>query len=345
MLAILIKDGKGPVENLYVGETTTPVPDAGQVLVKIKAFGLNRMDLSQREGRYPMPKNASSILGVEFSGTVADVGPEPEAGSIQAEAIKRWSEGDEVYGLATGGAYAEYIVVNATHLIAKPKHLSWVEAASIPEAFLTAFQALFLLADLKPSEDVLVHAGASGVGLAAIQLARFVGAKTVTSTSSTKEKLDFITSIHNGATIGVNYKTEDFAAEVKKVTGGKGVDVVIDFVGQSHWDKNIDSLGLDGRMVMLALLSGSSIPDCDLVPLMRKRLHIIGTTLRVRPTEYQAGLISRFTKEAAGSITGKDGNGELRTYIDKVYPWDRIQDAHRDIAANTNIGKIVMEVV
>jgi len=334
MRAVLIKDDKGPVENLYLGEAPKPSPAAGQILVKIKAFGLNRMDLSQREGHYPPPAGWSTILGVEFSGHVAEVGAD----------VTEWKVDDEVMGLAGGGAYAEYILVPHRNVFKKPAHLSWVEAASIPENYLTAFQALILYGALQKNENVLVHAGASGVGIAAIQLARLYGAKTVTGTASSQEKLDLLLSIENGATHVANYKTQDFASVVKEATGGKGVDVIIDFVGQSHWQKNIDSLALDGRMTILSFLSGATVPEVNLGPILYKRLKIQGSTLRSRSIDYQADLIAQFQREVSEKITGSAGDGPIKTYIHKVYPWTDIQDAHRCMASNTNSGKIICEV-
>ncbi|OBZ71444.1 Quinone oxidoreductase PIG3 [Grifola frondosa] len=284
------------------------LPGPGQVLVKIKAFGLNRMDIMQREGRYALPPGASPILGVEFSGHVAEVG----------EGVTEWKEGDEVLGLAAGGAYAEYIVAPHKNLLRRPANLSWEEAAGIPENFLTAFQALVVLAEVKNGDDVLIHAGASGVGIAAIQLARLYGANTVTATASTAEKLEWLLAQPQGATHAVNYKTQDFAAEVKRTTHGRGVDVIIDFVGQSHWHKNIDALAVDGRMTMLALLSGAEVASAD--------------------------LIARFGREVLGSITGCGGAGPLKVFIHKVYPWKEIQDAHREMEANKNSGKIIAVV-
>ncbi|EJF60976.1 quinone oxidoreductase [Dichomitus squalens LYAD-421 SS1] len=369
MRAILVKDGKGHVENLYLGEAEKPVPGQGNVLVKVKFFGLNRMDILQREGHYPLPPGASSILGVEFSGHVEQVG----------EGVTEWYAGDEVLGLAAGlvrhthgresivvltlpsqdmfpersadnpyttqGAYAEYIIAPRGNIIRKPAHLSWAEAASIPEVFLTAFQALVVLAEVKKGDDVLIHAGASGVGIAAIQLARLYGANTVTATASTKDKLDMLLQLPSGATHVVNYKEQDFSAEVKKTTGGKGVDIIIDFVGQSHWNKNIDSLAYDGRMTMLAFLSGAEVEKFNLAPILYKRLRIQGSTLRARSESYQADLVARFKKEAFDHITGASGDGKVRTYIHKVYPWTEIQEAHREMEANNNSGKIIVEIV
>ncbi|KAI0770603.1 quinone oxidoreductase [Fomes fomentarius] len=335
MKAILIKDDKGPVDNLYLGETDKPFPGPGKVLVKVKAFGLNRMDISQREGKYPPPPGYSTILGVEFSGRVVQVG----------EGVSEWREGDEVLGLTGGGAYAEYVVAPHRNLISKPAHLNWAEAAGIPEVFLTAFQALVLLGEVKKGDDVLVHAGASGVGIAAIQLARFYGANTVTATASTREKLECLLGFPQGPTHAVNYKTQDFAEEVKKTTDGKGVNVIIDFVGQSHWNKNIDALAYDGRMTMLALLSGAEVANVNLAPILYKRLRIQGSTLRSRTVDYQAELVARFKREAFDHITGSSGEGPIRTYIHKIYPWTEIKEAHREMEANSNSGKIIVEVM
>ncbi|KAJ8591112.1 quinone oxidoreductase putative [Rhizopogon salebrosus TDB-379] len=334
MRAVLIKDGHGPIENLYIGETDKPVPKKGQVLVKNVAFGLNRMDLHQRLGGYPAPPGASSILGVEFSGHVVELG----------EGVTRWAVGDEVFGLAGGGAYAEFITCEEGLLMKKPSHLSWVEAASIPENYITAYQALVKYGEVKKGDHVLVHAGSSGVGVAAIQIARLSGAATVTATASTTEKLDWLLSIPNGATHTVNYRTEDFAAEVKKTTNGRGVDVVIDFVGQSHWSRNIESLAIDGRMTILATLSGSEVPSVNLGPILYKRLRIQGSTLRSRSVEYQTDLIASF-RDIIDQVTGASGGGLIRTYIHKVYPWTEIQSAHHEMADNKNSGKIIVEIV
>ncbi|KAM6494303.1 hypothetical protein JOM56_010664 [Amanita muscaria] len=322
MRAVLIKDGLGPADNLYIGEAPTPTPKPGEVLIK-------------REGRYPPPPGSSSILGVEFSGTIVDLGP----------SVSGWKVDDEVLGLTGGGAYAEYIVCPQTHILKKPTHLSWEEAASIPEAFLTAFQALSLIGDLKQNDNVLVHAGASGVGVAAIQLARVFGAKYIIATTSTQEKIDWLYKLDQKPTEVVNYKTEDFASVVKEVTENKGVNIIVDFVGQSHWNKNLDSLALDGIMVCLAFLSGANVSSTNIAPILYKRLRIQGSTLRSRSTEYQADLIKKFRDRTLKLITGQGGNGPIKTYIHKVYPWTEIQDAHREMEANNNTGKIVVTVI
>ncbi|KAJ6466652.1 quinone oxidoreductase [Mycena vulgaris] len=335
MRAVLIENEVGDASSLHIGDTTTPSPQPHEVLVKIKAFGLNRLDILQRQGRYPPPPGSSSILGVEFSGNVAAVGAN----------VTQWKVGDEVLGLTGGGAYAEYLPVLESHLMRKPAHLSWAQAASIPENFLTAFQTLFLCSDLKLGENVLIHAAASGVGLAAIQLARFHGARTVTGTASNTEKLDMVLAMTNGATHVVNYRTADFSETIKQATEGKGVEVIIDLVGQSHWDKNIASLAVDGRMTLVGVVSGATVASVDLMPLIKKRLHIQGSSLRSQPAAYQADLISRFEKQFLHLITGDEGSGPIKTSIHKVYPWTEIQEAHREMEANNNSGKIIVEIV
>ncbi|KIY52377.1 quinone oxidoreductase putative [Fistulina hepatica ATCC 64428] len=330
MRAVLIKDGKGPIENLYIGETEKPVAGPGEVL--IKAFALNRLDIIQREGNYPPPPGSSDVLGVEFSGQVSQLG----------EGVTIWKVGDDVFGLAGGGAYAEYIRVPDTHLIRKPDRMSWAEAASIPEAFLTAFQSLIVINELKAGDDVLIHAGASGVGIAATQLARVYNASTISVTASSDAKLQQLLTSPTPPTHGINYKMQDFSQQVKSITGGKGVDVLLDFVGQSHWTKNIDSLALDGRISLQGLLSGGNVAEFNLAPILSKRLKIQGSTLRSRSLSYQTDLIQRFAKEVLPKM-GADG--PIRLYIHKVFPWTEIQRAHKEMEANSNAGKIVVEVV
>jgi len=334
MRAVLVKGGKGGIEDLHIGEAPKPSPSADEVLVEIKAFGLNRMDISQREGKYPVPAGASSILGVEFSGTISAIG----------SGVNKWKVGDEVFGLAPGGAYAEYITVRQTHIIPKHPYLSWVDAAAIPENWLTAFQAIVMIGQIKEGDDVLVHAGASGVGICAIQLARFHGANNVIATTSTQEKIDWLLKLRMGPTHAINYKTQDFAEEVKKITNGKGVDIIEDFVGRSHWHKNIDALAMDGRMTMQGLMSGAEVEKVNLGPILYKRLHIEGSTLRSRSVEYQTDLIARFRDDLCGQISAPSGKGKLNVLIHKVYPWSRIQEAHREMEEDKNSGKIIVEV-
>ena len=334
MKAVLIKDGKGPAEHLYLGDVEMPKPDPEAVLVKVKAFGLNRMDIEQRDGQYPPPPGAAEILGVEFSGIVTELGSN----------VERWKVGDEVLGLVSGGAYAEYVVAPQKNVIQKPESLTWVEAASIPENLLTAFQALVLIANIRENDNVLVHAGASGVGVAAIQLARLYKAAKVIATTSTQEKNDWLLNLPNGATHAANYKTQDFSSVVKEVTDGHGADVVIDFVAQSHFNKNLDAMAMDGRMTMLALLSGAVAESVNLSHILRKRLRIEGSTLRSRSLAYQADLVSRFEREVLSHVSSQNGNGAIRLHIHRIYPWQQIVEAHKEMEANKSSGKIIIEI-
>jgi len=218
MRAVLVKeDSAKSADDLYIGETERPEPKTGEILVKVVAFGLNRMDILQRQGDYPLLPGVSPILGVEFSGTVEQLGSSGENAPKQSKETQ-FKVGDEVFGLAYGGAYAEYIALPIGNVLHKPQSLSYTEAAGIMENFITAFQALIALADLKAGESALIHAGASGVGVAANQLASSYGAKNVITTASSEDKLGFLRKMPRGATHGVNYRTHNFADEVDKIT-------------------------------------------------------------------------------------------------------------------------------
>ncbi|GAC96702.1 hypothetical protein PHSY_004286 [Pseudozyma hubeiensis SY62] len=345
MKAILVKDGKGPSDNLYLGEAPVPTLGDDEVLVKIKAFGLNRMDIMQREGNYPLPPHAPQIMGVEFSGHV-----------VATNNLKDipWKVGQEVFGLAVGGAYAEYIKVPSRMILEKPSELDWVQAAAIPENYLTAFQALRTICGLQKGEDVLIHAGASGVGLAAIQLARAFGAGKIYITAGSEEKIKFCEEI--GADKGFNYKAVDWAEELAKHTGAKGpagsVDVIVDFIGAPYFNGNLASLKRDGRMVMLAFMGGAKIKESVIAQLLFKRLRIEGSTLRSRTVEYQSDLVQGFVEEGglerliSGANKDGDGKGDVdhKLVIHKVYSWKDIKEAHDEMEANKNVGKIIITV-
>lgn len=353
MRAIQIKDGKGPSSSLFIDENVN-VPllnekggedhpgghhgeSAAKILVKVKAFGLNRMDILQREGKYPLPPGTCTILGVEFSGTVADAGSQAE-----------FKVGDEVFGLATGGAYAEYIAVPSKMVLHKPKELSWEQSAAIPENFLTAFQALTRLSNLEKGQDALIHAGASGVGLAAIQIARAIGAKDVYVTAGSSEKCDFCKSI--GATEGINYKACDWQTELAKLTKEQGVDVIMDFIGAPYFGPNLASLKRDGRLVMQGGMGGTKVKEVDVGAIIYKRLKIEGSTLRSRSLEYQSSLVQEFVKFGGLEMIvngvkseNKDDQGH-HLAIHKVFSWKDIKAAHDEMEANKNTGKIVVTI-
>lgn len=287
------------------------------------------MDIIQRRGFYPVPPQAPKTLGVEFSGTIESFGPGDHGD---------YKEGDEVFGLAYGGAYAEYIAVSSKMLLHKPGHLSWEQAAAVPEVWITATQALHLVLGFTKGKSILWHAGASGVGIAGIQLSKLAGASEVYATAGTDEKCKFVTE-KIGATAAFNYKQQDWAAEIKEKTGGKGVDFIVDFVGGSYFQKNLDAAARDCRIVMLGTLGGSKVPDADIGQILFKRIRIEGSTLRSRDEDYQGKLRDRLQE-----YLPKFDSGELKIIIDQVMPWEKIQEAHGYMEDAKNSGKIVCTI-
>jgi putative PIG3 family NAD(P)H quinone oxidoreductase len=284
------------------------------------------MDLTQREGNYPLPPQAPATLGVEFSGTIESFGP-GEHGNFQV--------GDEVFGLAYGGAYAEYIAVSSKMLLHRPSHLTVEQAAGVPETWITATQALHLIGQLEPGQSVLWHAGASGVSIAGIQLSKKAGAAAVFATAGSKGKCDFIVG-ELGATAAFNYKDQDWAQEILNLTNGRGVDVVIDYVGANYLQDNLKVLARDGTLVCIGLLSGGQVKDFDMSPILRKRLRIEGSTLRSRDEIYQGKLRDKLQEYLPAF-----DNGELKIFIDTVLPWEQIQQAHQQMEESKTLGKII----
>ncbi|XP_019863154.1 PREDICTED: quinone oxidoreductase PIG3-like, partial [Amphimedon queenslandica] len=268
-----------------VNDTTVPPLKEGDVLIKVSAAGVNRLDLLQVRGLYPPPPGESEILGVEVSGTIVSLSP--LAGSNSGFKI-----GDRVMALIGGGGYAEYCTAPYQCVMAIPQSLSFDKAAAIPEAYLTAYQGLVWNGDLQDNQTVLIHAGASSVGLAAIQLARVLREGVVViATSRTEEKL--VQCTENGAHFVINSKEKDFKEEVMRITEGKGVDVILDFIGGSYWDNNIASLATDGHIVLLGMLGGVTTPSpVNLGLLLKKRLTVKGSTLRSRSLPYKERLVS-----------------------------------------------------
>jgi len=325
MQAVLVKTFGG-ADQLFIGHADTPALAEHEVLVKVHAAGVNRADILQREGKYPPPVGASEIIGLEIAGEVVSLG---------ANSTK-WNVGDQVFGLLPGGGYAQYAGVHEDMLMALPEHMSYTECAAIPEAFLTAYQSLVTLAKLQSSEQVLIHAGGSGVGTAAIQIAKLIGANPIITAS--KAKHDICRSL--GASNCIDYQSENFQKVIMEVTDGKGVDVILDFVAAKYFQQNLNSLALDGRMVMLAFLGGVKVPEVNLVPILSKRLQIMGSTLRSRTLDYQIALTKDFHQFGYAALT----KGLMKPVIDKIYPWDQVQQAHERMEANLNIGKIVLEI-
>lgn len=324
MKAILVKQ-PGDAGQLVLGDSPDPVPGEREILVKIKATALNRADILQRRGLYPPPPGASEILGLEFSGVVERPGPK----------CSRWRVGDRVFGLLAGGGYAEYATIHEQMAMPIPTNLTFEQAAAIPEAFLTAFQAFYLIADFKTDQAALIHAGASGVGTAAIQLVRQAGSRAIV-TAGSPEKLQACRKL--GAVAAFNYTEGPFAEHVLQATGGRGVDVILDFVGAAYLEQNIQCLAPDGCMVILSLLGGWRGEHIDLRAVLTRRLRIIGSTLRGRSLDYKIKLTQAFAKYALAKFE----TGALQPVIDRVFSWEEIQEAHRYMEANRNIGKIVI---
>lgn len=289
---------------MFINEIPKPKIDHAKALIKVKAFGLNRMDLLQREGMYPVPPQAPSTLGVEFSGIIEDLASESERG---------FKKGDAVFGLAYGGAYAEYIAVSTHMLIHKPEELSWEEAAGIPETWITATQAMYIIGEFAPGKSILWHAGGSGVSIAGIQLSKANGASAVFATTRSDDKCEFCVKTL-GATAAYNTQKQDWAAEVLKATDGKGVDIIVDFIGPITFAGNLDAAARDGRIVNLATLGGmklqSGMAEPNFGNFVRKRLRFEGSSLRSRDEEYQGKLRNQLHDHALPKF--KDGRLVLR---------------------------------
>ncbi|KAF2795327.1 putative quinone oxidoreductase [Melanomma pulvis-pyrius CBS 109.77] len=331
MRAVDIKGGAGPIEALHIAEIPKPTATGSQAIVKIKAFGLNRMDLIQRMGHYPVPAGASKILGVEFSGIIESVGDAPE---------RSFKVGDEVFGLAYGGAYAEYIAVSTHMLVHKPSALSWEECAGIPETWITATQAMYNIAKFTPGKSILWHAGASSVSIAGIQLSSADSASSVFATARQDEKCAFAVETL-GATAAFNTTTQDWVSEVKKATGGKGVDIIVDFIGASYFQQNLDAIAKDGVVVCLGFMGGTKLPaGVDISAFILKRCSFVGSSLRSRDEEYQGKLRDQLVEHALPRFQ----DGRFKLLIDKVLPWENIQEAHKLLEDNKTKGKVICTI-
>lgn len=311
-----------PDQQLILEQAPVPEISPGQVLVKVTAFGLNRADTLQRQGKYPPPPGESPIMGLEVAGEVIEV----------AADVSRWHVGQRVFGLVAGGGYAQYVAVNADHLMAVPDAMTMNEAAGCAEVFLTAYQALFSLGQLKNHQKVLLHAGASGVGSAAIQLAQLVGAK-VAVTASSDEKLAFCQQL--GAELLINYKQSSFAEQIKTQWGG--VDLIVDVVGGDYLNANVKSLNMDGRIVQLAMLGGRYVENFDMALMLAKRATLMASTLRNRSDEYKSQLIQGFVERFAEALAKR----RLTVCIDSTFAASEIALAHQRLELNQSMGKLV----
>lgn len=324
MRAVLVSEES---KELYIGKKKGPICRSNELLINIKATSLNRADLLQRKGLYPPPEGASDILGLEMSGIIEKIG----------DGVTEWEVGDRVYALLPGGGYAERVVIPSGMAMRIPEKLSFEQAAAVPEAFLTAYLNLVQLGKVKEKETVLIHAGASGVGTAAIQIVKELGAIPIV-TAGSSEKLQFCSSL--GANYTINYKDGNFSNKVLEITNGKGVNVILDFIGASFWECNIQSLSIDGRWILVGSLGGREIKDVNLGTFLKKRISFIGSTLRSRSLFTKLELTRNFANFAAGKFS----KGSLSPIIDSVYDWKDVDLAQNRMEQNLNMGKIVLKI-
>jgi NADPH2:quinone reductase len=320
----------GGVEGIGVQEVDTPpAPTADRVRVRVHAAGLNRADILQRRGHYPAPPGyPENILGMEFAGEIESIG----------DAVHTWKVGDRVFGITGGGAQAEFVVVPESNLARIPAELDWIQAGAMPEVFITAHDALFTRAKLHMGERVLIHAAASGVGTAAIQVAHAAGA-TVYGTSRTADKLQRLHELNIGLdnSVAVGGQPAKFVEAVQKWTSGAGADVIIDLVGGNYFAANLEALASRGRSICVGTTAGTK-SEIDIGLLLRKRATIIGTMLRGRSIEEKA----EATRLFASSVLPLVSRGAIRPVIDRVYPANEIRDAHERMESNASFGKIVL---
>jgi NADPH2:quinone reductase len=305
-----------------------PLPEVktGDLLIRVEASGINRPDVAQRSGTYPPPPGASPILGLEVAGEVVALG----------EGAQGFAVGDRVCALANGGGYAEYCTVPASQALPWPKGYDAIRAAALPETFFTVWANLFMMAGLKAQESVLIHGGSSGIGTTAIQLAKAIGA-TVYTTVGNEEKAEACRRL--GAIRAINYKTEDFAAVLKAEAKG-GVNVILDMIAGAYFDRNLASLAKDGRLSIIALLGGAVADKANLAPIMVKRLHVMGSTMRPRTAEEKREIRDQLRAQVWPLLDRE----QVAPVIYKVFDFDRVVDAHRLMESSDHIGKIMLKV-
>ncbi len=327
MKAIVIEktDGGGA---LVYRDVPDPLAGPDDLLVSVRACALNRADILQRMGGYPQPgpKPEFEIPGLEFAGEVMEAGARVEG----------FAPGDRVMGLLPGGGYAELVSVPQRLAVPVPDSLSWREAGATPEVFITAHDAL-RQCDLRAGERALIHAVGSGVGVAAVQIAKVMGAAQVIGTAGSADKLERANRL--GLDVGVNYRERDFAEAALEATDGVGVDVVLDVIGAAYWERNLRALARQGRMVEVGLMGGAVAESASLGPLLQKRLQVRGTTLRARPLEQKAQATRAFEKSVLPHIA----TGRIKVVVDSAYPLREAAAAQARMEANANFGKIVLE--
>jgi len=319
-------EGGGP-EVMRLADGAVPAIGPGEVLIQVDFAGVNRPDLLQRAGKYPPPPGASPILGLEVAGRVAAVGAE----------VTLWKVGDQVCALTPGGGYAEFCRTDATHCLALPRGFDLASGAAIPENLLTVWANLVTRGRLQSGENVLIHGGSSGIGYIAIQLAKQFGA-TVFVTVGNEQKAKFCLSL--GVDHVINYRIHDFVAEIKAITGLRGIDIVLDMVGGAYIEKNISLLATEGRLVQIAFIEGSTVAGFDFMPIMLRRLTITGSTLRPRTAEEKASIV-RAVRERVWPLLE---SGQIKIVVDKIFRLSEVAEAHRTMERGAHIGKIVLSL-
>jgi putative PIG3 family NAD(P)H quinone oxidoreductase len=317
--------GGGP-EVLVPAQTDVPVLSPGEVLIKVAFAGVNRPDCSQRSGRYPPPKGASPIMGLEVSGHIAAVG----------EGVRGWALGDRVCALCNGGGYADFVAVPASQVLPIPQGMGLLQAAALPENYFTVWVNLFLRGHLKAGETLLVHGGSSGIGLTAIQLAKAFGAKVYCTTGSVEKNMACLKA---GADAAINYKTQDFVTETLGLTQGQGVDIVLDMVGGDYVDRNLKVLAVEGRLIQIAFLQGAKV-NVDLTSLMVKRIAFTGSTLRPRTIEDKAHIAQSLHEHVWPLL----GQGKALPIIDRVFEMEDASLAHGLMESSVHVGKIMLKI-
>ncbi|MGW1745244.1 NAD(P)H-quinone oxidoreductase [Streptomyces sp. NPDC002092] len=325
MHAITIPEPGGP-EALVWDEVPDPVAGEGEVLVEVVASAVNRADILQRQGFYDPPPGASRHPGLECSGRVAALGP----------GVSGWSVGDEVCALLAGGGYAEKVAVPAGQLLPVPKGIDLKQAAALPEVVCTVWSNVFMVAHLRPGETLLVHGGSSGIGTMAIQLAKAVGAK-VAVTAGTEEKLQQCAAL--GADILINYREQDFVAEVKKATDGAGADVILDNMGAKYLDRNVQALAVNGRLAIIGMQGGIK-GELNIAMLLNKRAAVSATSLRARPLTEKAAIVAAVREHVWPLLDA----GHVRPVVDRELPMDDAPTAHRVVEESGHVGKVLLVV-
>lgn len=325
MRAVVVEE-PGAAEQLQIVDRPIPAPGADEVLIAVRATSVNRADVLQRQGRYPVPDGAGDILGLEVAGEVAETGAD----------VTEWRPGDRVCALVAGGGYAEYATVPASAAIALPPDMPWTQAGGLAEVYCTAYDNVVVRGRLRAGETVLIHGISSGVGTSATQLAVRAGARVI-GTASTPHKLDAARDL--GATAGIDYTEEDFVDRARELTSGDGVDVILDLVGGPYLQRNLDALAIEGRLVIVGLQGGTRA-ELSLGQVLSRRLTVLGSTMRARTVEEKAAVARGMRSDVLPGFA----DGSLRVVVDSVFDLAQVAAAHRALEAGDHVGKIVLTV-